>query len=385
MTIGYDSVPVTTAMFSNDGKRILSSHEDGSLRFWDVTSGRQVAKLKIGELSFAKASPDGKTILAVAGEDGELQVKILDASNGRALTKFDKEDTSYLEALAISPDGSRFATSDVAGDVLLWDVAGHKPIHALEIGFSGNDAIAFSPDGKTLAIGGRNQNLFLFDVASGKAVWQLIPSYQASETEIRLTREKDQRRAVLDETEAQRDKQAAIDTETYKKQVNITFHHYGYMSDPGEQRMMVSGEPKNSKEQKSPIESNAVWLRLRNDSPLPISVPTQSMYLPNPKCFFEFSPGNKILGLCDEREIAVWFGVENQKGIPIPYGFDFGSNAILLPKMSALFAVPRAVFEKGNVIRFDFTFKKDDGANKIADYGTPKPLKFRGSDLPLIY
>jgi len=57
----------------------------------------------------------------------------------------------------------------------------------------------------------------------------------------------------------------------------------------------------------------------------------------------------------------------------------------LLPKTSVQFAVPRAVLEKGNAIRFDFTFLKDDGANKIADYGTPKPLRFRESDLPLLY
>lgn len=385
MTIGYTSVPVSTALFSSDGKRILSSHADGTLRGWDVMSGRQVTKLKVVELLFAKASPDGKTILAVAGKSGERRIKILDCNNGRVLTSFDKEETDYLEALAISSDGKRFATSDVGGDVLLWDVTRHKPIHKLDIGFSGDDAIAFSPDGKTLVVGGRNQNLFLFDVASGKAVWQLISSYQPSETEIRLDKERAQRRALLEETRAKRDEQAAVDTEIYKKQINITFDHYGYMTDPGKQRMMESGEPKNSKEKKSPAESNAVWLRLRNDSPLPISVPTQSMYLPNPQCFFEFSAGNKIIGLCDEREIGVWFGVVNQKGTPIPYGFDFGASSILLPKTSALFAVPRAILEKGNAIRFEFTFKKDDGPGKIGDYGTPKPLKFRAVDLPLIY
>ncbi|MEP6570560.1 MAG: hypothetical protein ABJC10_12370 [Acidobacteriota bacterium] len=68
----------------------------------------------------------------------------------------------------------------------------------------------------------------------------------------------------------------------------------------------------------------------------------------------------------------------------MPYGFDFGSSAVLLPKTSVLFAVPRAVLKDGNAIRFDFTFKKDDGDHKIEDYGTPNPLRLRESDLPLI-
>ena len=212
-----------------------------------------------------------------------------------------------------------------------------------------------------------------------------LPPYVPTELETRLLAARDQRRARLDEAKVQRDQQAHVKTEAYKKQVYIRFDHYGDMTNPLELGMLESDEPKKSKENKPAAGAAAVWLRLHNDSPLPIKVPTQSMYLPNPKCFYEFSAGNKVLGLCDDREIALWFGLENQKGIPIPYGFDFGSSAILLPKTSVRFAVPRAVMEKGNAIRFDFTFLKDDGANKIADYGTPKPLRFRESDLPLVY
>lgn len=382
MTITYDGVPVASAMFSKDGKRIWSSHIDGTLRTWDINQGNQVKSFKIGEAaSFIQISPDDKTILAASGRSQKLQLKLFDAKAGKAITKFDDEGASYIETLARSPDGKHFATANVSGHVLLWELNRNKPIRALDIGFSGDDALAFSPDGKTLAVGGRNQNLFLFEVETGNKLWQLLPFYQPSELEIRLTKQKQQRLAVLNEAKARRDRQAAIDTATFKKQVYISFEHYGDMINPGEQRMMESGEPNKSNVKKPPENANAIWLRLHNDSPLPIEIPTQSMYLPNPKCFSELSNGKKIFGLCDNREISIWFGLEDKTGKSLAYGFDFGSGAILLPGTSALFAVPREILKNGNAIRFDFTFQKETDENKIEDYGTKIILKFRESDL----
>ncbi len=376
------SVPISTATFSKDGNRILSSHYDGTLRFWNINHGKEYKRFKVGEsIPFVLFSPDEKTILAAIGNGDKLQIKLFDANNGKVITIFDDEETSSIEALSISPNGKHFATSDIAGDVLLWDISKNKPIRELDIGFSGDDAIAFSPDGKTVAVGGRNQNLFLFDVETGNKLWQLIPFYQESELEIHLTKEKEERQTKLREAKTQRDKQAAIDTEKFKEQVYITFEHYGDMTNPGEQKMLESDEPNKSKIKKPANDSNAVWLRLNNDSPLPISIPTRSIYLPNPKCFHEFSNGKKIFGLCDKREISVWFGLEDRDGKSLRYGFDFGSNAILLPKSSVLFAVPREVLKNGNAIRFIFTFKKDSVENEIEDYGTDKILRFSESNI----
>jgi hypothetical protein len=370
-------------MFADNGKRVISSHEDGTLRIWDSTTGKQVGIFKIvSEAPFVLISPDSKTILAAVAKGYEYQIRLFDAKSGREIRRFDDEETSYIEALSISPNGKNFATSDISGDVFLWDINKTKPIRELEIGFSGDDAIAFSPDGKTLAVGGRNQNLFLFDMETGNKLWQLIPSYQPSDLEIRLNKEKEQRQAKLNEAKALRDKQAEIDTEIFKKQVYITFEHYGDMTDPGEQRIVESDEPNKSKIRKSAEESDAIWLRLHNDSPLPINIPTQSMYLPNPECFYAFPNGQKIPGLCADREISIWFGLEDKGGKQVPYGFDFGSSAILLPKTSVLFAVPRGVLRNGNAIRFGFTFQKDSSENKVEDYGKPIILRYRESDLP---
>lgn len=381
-TIGYDGVPVSSATFTKDGNWIISGHVDGTVRIWGLDQGKQIKRFTIGDtVSFVQISRDGETILAAIDRNDKMQIKFIDAIRGGVIRAFDDSHTRYIEALSLSPNGRLFATSNVAGQVLLWDASKPKPIRTLDIDSSGDDAIVFSPDGTILAIGGTNQNLVFIDVETGNTLWQLIPSYRRSELEESLTKARDERVAKINAATARRDRQAAIDTEGLKVRVRISFDHYGEMTDPGEQRMIESNDPYKSKVKKSREDANAVWLRLHNDSPLPIQIPTQSMYLPNPKCFFEFSAGNRILGLCDNREISIWFGLEDKDGKLVPYGFDFGSSDILLPKTSVLFAVPLDVLHDGQSIRFDFTFQAATDDRKTGDYGTPKPLRFSEADL----
>jgi hypothetical protein len=106
------------------------------------------------------------------------------------------------------------------------------------------------------------------------------------------------------------------------------------------------------------------------------------MYLLNRKCFHEFPGGQKVFGLCDNREISVWLGLEDKDGKPLPFGFDFGSSVILLPGKSVLFVVPADILENGRAIRFAVTFQKPIDSKNVGDYGNEQLLRFRESDLP---
>ncbi|MEP6945080.1 MAG: hypothetical protein ABJA02_04125, partial [Acidobacteriota bacterium] len=130
-------------------------------------------------------------------------------------------------------------------------------------------------------------------------------------------------------------------------------------------------ELNESKKATALSDSNAVWLSLHNDSTLPIQVPTQSMYLPNAKCFHQFPNGEKLSGLCKDREIGIWFGVKDRLNKWIPYGFDFGSSAILLPHSSVLFPVPLSVWNKQYSIVFDYVFLNSRASenDKKMDFG----------------
>lgn len=108
----------------------------------------------------------------------------------------------------------------------------------------------------------------------------------------------------------------------------------------------------------------------------------RSWYLPDPNCFFEFPSGKRIVGLCDKREISIWHGLEDSKGTLIPYGFDFGSSMILLPKTSALFPIPRHLLEKGRAIRFVVRFQNEGLEKGVEDYGDKIIMRYRESDIP---
>lgn len=384
---------ILAVKFSPDDSQLISySWGDGRLILWEVKSGYLLWMAKTEFVQKADErynlqefywSEDGKFIVTKS-ENGTYQTwnvetgKILDVSEKSPNLSL---KTEQAKNVSVEKDYQYFYLSNPKT----------QETSTIKIFSRTGTAYDVSHDGNLFAEGGSwgNAAIKITELKTGKS-WLLdghlskqpIRSYQASELEVRLTKEKERKRAILNEAKARRDKQAAIDTENFKRQVYITFEHYGEMTDPGEQRMVESDDANKSKVKKSSEDANAIWLRLHNDSPLPIKIPTQSMYLPNPKCFYEFSNGAKILGLCDNREISLWHGLEGTNGEPIPYGFDFGSSAILLPKTSVLFAVPREILKNGNAIRFSFTFQKEIDENKIEDYGTGIILKFRQLDLP---
>lgn len=384
---------ILAVKFSPDDNQLISySWGDGRLILWDVRSGyllwmaRTEFVQKANErynLQEFNWSEDGKFIVTKS-ENGTYQT--WDAETGRILAVSEKSPNIALK----TGKAKNISVTKGSGDFSLTN--GETKENFKIDSFSRTGSVYdVSYDGNLFAEGGSwgNAAIKITELRTGKS-WlldghlsrQRIPSYQPSELEMRLTQEKRQRQALLNEAKARRDKQAAIDTENFKKQVYITFEHYGNMTDPGEQRMVESDEPNKSKVKESAEDANAIWLRLHNDSPLPIEIPTQSMYLPSPKCFYEFSNSVKILGLCDNREISIWHGLEGKNGKPIPYGFDFGSSAILLPKTSVLFAVPREILKNGKAIRFSITFQKENDENKVEDYGADIVLRFRESDLP---
>ena len=358
---GEEYYTLTCFAFNPDETRIVSGSGNGTVQLWDALTGRPLwrSEAHIDNVTAVGFNPDGKTIVSAATpEAGDNETKILNVEDGSVIKQLQEKLTT----------GER-----------------HQPSQSIDTG----KAVDLSQDKTLLAEGGRwgNAVIKITDRQTGKSrvlngKGQRLPPYQPTELENRLNKEKAERQALLKAELAHRNQQAAIDAEKFKSQVYISFEHYGEMTDPGSLRMAESDAPNKSKIKKAVSEANAVWLRLHNDSPLPIKIPTQSMYLPqNPKCFYGYANDKKLLGLCDNREISIWHGLEDKKGKALPYGFDFGSSSILLPHTSALFPVPMELLKNGQAIHFRYAFLKETNENKIAEYGEELGLKFRQTDL----
>ncbi len=71
-TLEGHSAGVTTAVLTPDGSRLLSASEDGTLRFWDVASGKVTQRVQVGGVPFAAFSADGSLAVVAAGLDAQI-------------------------------------------------------------------------------------------------------------------------------------------------------------------------------------------------------------------------------------------------------------------------------------------------------------------------
>jgi WD40 repeat protein len=209
---------VHAAALTADGKRVAAHDDDGTVRVWDVGTGKELCRIKTNN-SFAAGgsidfSPDGQTI-AISSEGlfevasgkklyqekdiplglgyvmasalgGKLVVKkgadgleLWDVPSGKQLRTLRlprRNPFARYEQTAFAPGGRTLASrtsSDAVNDsvgVVLWDVRTSKVLGQ----FTERDnyvlALAFSPDGRTLALGLWDHTVRLWDAFTGQEI-----------------------------------------------------------------------------------------------------------------------------------------------------------------------------------------------------------------------
>jgi WD40 repeat protein len=216
---GHTSHVIRVA-FQPSGTLVATSSADGTVRFWDRSSGgKRVLTLGLGSLvGDVTLTPEGR-YLVTAGENGTIAIlkvpappKPYDPGPARKLPDpvelakrpspadaLKREDipadllakagggdpqkapaelvavlggkeghTNWVLSVAISPDGKLLASTGMDQKVKLWKLATGELSRTLTGHTGPVRSLAFSPDGKLLASAGHDATIKLWEVATGK-------------------------------------------------------------------------------------------------------------------------------------------------------------------------------------------------------------------------
>jgi len=158
--------PVTGLIYSTDGKSLISSSEDQSVRIWDLENERETQsylghKDKVTALALSK---DGSKVASAAG----TEIHLWDAKTGKLIRKVGEEPrhTMPIRGLAFHPDGKAVASVGDDKIIRVWNTADGKELYNFGIQPAGLFGVTFSPDGKLLATVNSDGLLSVFNPAA---------------------------------------------------------------------------------------------------------------------------------------------------------------------------------------------------------------------------
>jgi RNA polymerase sigma factor (sigma-70 family) len=183
---------VSSAIFTKDGKTLITAGVDKAIRFWDPETGKELRKLEgnTPSIGYITLSPDEKRLAAVEQRDhgpntsprapvrhlpwhGENRIRVWNLETGKVLSELigewrdQKPGARGFTGAAFLADGKQLVTSGADRFARLWDVDTGTELERFELNCSWGMALA--PDGRTFAAQVVN-GVHLFDLEARKDV-----------------------------------------------------------------------------------------------------------------------------------------------------------------------------------------------------------------------
>ena len=155
--------PVTSISADFFGKYILSVSQDGSLIFWDASSGEIIKRISKPGMAFGACAlaPSGKYALAAFSSS----VYVWDTATWENVAIWEK--INGITGIAVDESGKKTAISGKDGKISIYSLPSGDLIKTLKAGSGVVSSVAFAPDSGLLISGGYDKTARVWDTEKG--------------------------------------------------------------------------------------------------------------------------------------------------------------------------------------------------------------------------
>ena len=161
-----------------DGRFLASASADRTIRLWDLNTGLQALEFDgvrgeyTGMASSMSFSPDGAHLTAPSA-DGSVIVR--NVSDGTEIRRLPARQEMPSMTVAYSPDSELLATGGWGGELQIWDARTYRLVGGVSNQFRGTriSAAQFSPDGRRLVTSSFDRTLRVWDPRTGQELQRL--------------------------------------------------------------------------------------------------------------------------------------------------------------------------------------------------------------------
>jgi WD40 repeat protein len=152
--------------FSPDGRQVLSTSSDNTVRLWDIRTGKLVRVYR-GHRDHTHAAaflPDGRAFLSCSLDQ---TLRRWDAETAEELNTANLGESMHTDVV-LSPDGKLALVACIDKTLYLWDVKNWKEVRRLQGHTGGVQRVVFSADGRRALSASWDKTARLWDVETGK-------------------------------------------------------------------------------------------------------------------------------------------------------------------------------------------------------------------------